>query len=266
MKCQFCGADLKEGAKFCEGCGAKVEENAAVNETAPVVDNQQPYYQPSKKNTGMKVTIIILSIIIVLLLAFGIWFFLIKGDDSSKNKENEIANNDGKGNNTGNNIIDNGGNTVDDNGGNTIDDNGGNSGGNTINDNGGGTNTSSGHTLSCSASAEKEKISVDIQFNDAETEPVKILMSMEMNIDFSEYGVGPESTDLIKQSIEQTTCDASKYDTCVVTVENNKVIVNITSTKEEALEEIVGDYDADEYSLDDVIAEARNSGYSCTRK
>ena len=26
MKCQFCGKDLKENAKFCDGCGAQQEE------------------------------------------------------------------------------------------------------------------------------------------------------------------------------------------------------------------------------------------------
>lgn len=261
MKCQFCGADLKEGAKFCEGCGAKVEGGAVVNEYQPVVNNQQPYYQPPKKNTGMKVTIIILSILIVALLAFGIWFFLIKGDGSSENKGNDISDNGGSGNSIGNNIENNGGNT--------INDNGGNNGGNTINDNGGnnggGINTSSGHIMSCSASAESQTVSVDIQFNDAETRPVKIAMTMEMDI--SAYGLGSESADLIKQSVEQSTCDASKYDTCVVTVSNNKVIVNITATKEEALEEITGGYDEDEeYTLDDVMEAAEDSGYSCTRK
>ena len=43
MKCRKCGAEISEGAKFCENCGAPIE--AEVNETpvtseAPVVNEE----------------------------------------------------------------------------------------------------------------------------------------------------------------------------------------------------------------------------------
>ena len=40
MKCRICGQDLKDNAKFCENCGAKVEIESTPNETFERVDGE----------------------------------------------------------------------------------------------------------------------------------------------------------------------------------------------------------------------------------
>lgn len=46
MKCNICGSEVKDGSKFCENCGAKLEiENKpeeAVNATAPATEENKP--------------------------------------------------------------------------------------------------------------------------------------------------------------------------------------------------------------------------------
>lgn len=55
MKCSSCGADLKNGAKFCQQCGATVTESAASNEYATIsADTNSAYFNSvnSASNTG----------------------------------------------------------------------------------------------------------------------------------------------------------------------------------------------------------------------
>ena len=130
MKCSNCGRELNDGDKFCMGCGTKVEsvvkpektkkeksatepvtvDQVAVNpvavdpvekpvEQVPVYAYQYPQYQPPKKGKGLIITIIIMAVIILAGLIFGLWYFVLRGDDS---KDNNISNNS---NNT--NLVDN---------------------------------------------------------------------------------------------------------------------------------------------------------------
>lgn len=91
MRCIYCGKDLPEGSKFCDGCGAKQE----VQNEMPTSyqDNYQGYYQqggyqPSgnKKNIGLIIGIIVA----VLALIIGIVLFLVLGGkgDSDKTENN----------------------------------------------------------------------------------------------------------------------------------------------------------------------------------
>lgn len=104
MKCNNCGNELKNGTTFCEYCGTKVEGAAP----QPPVNNQVygGYPQPPKSSgTGLKVVIIIMSIIILAGIGLGIWL-LVKdnGKDSGNNSSNNTANT--------NNVVE-GNNTVD---------------------------------------------------------------------------------------------------------------------------------------------------------
>ena len=75
MKCRSCEKDLKEGAKFCQYCGAKSIENGEVKQEVPT---QQPIQQPkavsifdNKKN---KMIIAIVAAILVVAGAFyALW-------------------------------------------------------------------------------------------------------------------------------------------------------------------------------------------------
>ena len=84
MKCLYCGKEIIEGAKFCDGCGKKVEQ--------PVVQQpvQQPVYAyPPKRGKGLVVTVIIMSIIILAGIIFGVWYFVIRDDDKNTASNNQ---------------------------------------------------------------------------------------------------------------------------------------------------------------------------------
>ena len=99
MFCQKCGKKLNKGDRFCDSCGTKVEieekestkQPIAVDkpiETAPKEQYQPyPYYQ-QKSNTGLKVLVIIMGIIILAGVGFGLWYFVIR-DSGSENNTND---------------------------------------------------------------------------------------------------------------------------------------------------------------------------------
>ena len=60
MKCEKCGRELRENAKFCSGCGSKVKE----------------IVQVEKNETGNKVLVIILSIVLLCLKTHGAFLLL----------------------------------------------------------------------------------------------------------------------------------------------------------------------------------------------
>ena len=91
MKCQYCGKDLAEGAKFCDGCGSKVEAQPVYQDYGYNNNNE-----PKKGNNGLKLTIIILIVIILILVGFGVWYFLIKGDGDNGGKEEQNVVTDNK--------------------------------------------------------------------------------------------------------------------------------------------------------------------------
>lgn len=121
MKCPYCGKELAPETKFCDGCGAKMDETPKTINTVPVTDNMQSYsesYQnnPSNnnnKNKGLKITIIILSILLIAGLVFFVWFAFIRDDDKAKkdnddeiaenNKDTDLPNGENNNNNNNNN-------------------------------------------------------------------------------------------------------------------------------------------------------------------
>ena len=86
MRCPYCGREVKEGNLFCEGCGAKLENK-------PVIDPNAFSYQPQyKKNTGLIVTIVILSVLLVAGIIIGVILLTGKSKNSTNNNSNEPYN------------------------------------------------------------------------------------------------------------------------------------------------------------------------------
>ncbi len=99
--CESCGKELEENASFCTGCGAKVgdkeslkekkEETIEIKKEEAVEEKKEPVKK--KRN---KTAIIIASVVAVLvigLIAFLIWFFVIRDDSSPFEKMlKEVAN------------------------------------------------------------------------------------------------------------------------------------------------------------------------------
>ena len=92
MKCVYCGKDLQEGSKFCDGCGAK-QESQNVEPVSYQNDYQQGGYQPSgnKKNVGLIIAIIAIAVVVVGVL---IIFLVTSGGkkDNSDTKDNTNTN------------------------------------------------------------------------------------------------------------------------------------------------------------------------------
>lgn len=91
MKCSYCGKEVIEGSKFCDGCGAKLEGGTSKQE-------EIVYYQPKKSKTGLIVAFIIIGI----LLIAGIIVTIILLNSGGKNNNSNNSNN-GNSNNNNNN-------------------------------------------------------------------------------------------------------------------------------------------------------------------
>ena len=90
MKCKNCGADVKDGAKFCSECGAKIEnaetppkpkdDSKNVEKDNTRVNNSDNKKEESKKeNSGFKKFFsdkknIVISALIAIILVFGIFY------------------------------------------------------------------------------------------------------------------------------------------------------------------------------------------------
>ena len=83
MKCPYCGKEVEEGSKFCDGCGAKLDETREVEKTYDYV-----YEQPKKSKAGLIAAIIIISVLVVAGIIVGI--VLINNGDKEKAKDNKI--------------------------------------------------------------------------------------------------------------------------------------------------------------------------------
>ena len=81
MKCKYCGSDLKDTAKFCDNCGSKTDY---VENKEPVVQSQIIYNYPKNNNSGLKMIIVFLLIVIVGGVGFGVWYF--NQDDKNLNE------------------------------------------------------------------------------------------------------------------------------------------------------------------------------------
>ena len=77
VNCTNCGAALKEGEKFCSGCGAKIEEHEAS------MTRQMPAYtsQPAKK-ANKRLIIGIIAIIAIVIAVFLVLVIFSDGGDS----------------------------------------------------------------------------------------------------------------------------------------------------------------------------------------
>lgn len=98
MFCTKCGKEIKEGQKFCTGCGAPVQavkppqaptapalEQPAQQPTAPVAVEQKPAKQPKppkQKGKGGRVAAIVVGVIALVLIAalLFFWFVVLDGD------------------------------------------------------------------------------------------------------------------------------------------------------------------------------------------
>ena len=229
MKCQYCGKDLTPGSKFCDGCGAKIEEQ---NHQVPMQNTP-----PNKSNTGLKVTIIILSVIIVAGIIFAIWFFLIRDDGSkeSKDKENESSAKTTKKN--------------------TSDDDDDDDDEEDTKTNNKKNTSSSSHKLECSGEMFGSNYSVVIYYdkNDKRAESAEV----EMVMDLDDFGYGLEG--LGESDLEEMICEngETEYDECKVKIRGSKVIVNAKATNPNSLDDISGQ------SLEDARKEFEEQGLTC---
>ncbi len=95
MKCSYCGKDVVDGAKFCDGCGAKMEEEVAVA-PAPVQETQYSYQPSQGGGNGGKIAAIIIAILILLVgIGIGVYFIFFNGKKEEKEKpvENSVVEN-----------------------------------------------------------------------------------------------------------------------------------------------------------------------------
>ena len=106
MFCQKCGKKLNEGDRFCDGCGTKIEageQPVAVDKpiAPPPTGEYQPYpYYQQKSNTGLKVLVIIMGIIILAGVGFGLWYFVIRDSGNENNTSTNTNTNTGFNTNT----------------------------------------------------------------------------------------------------------------------------------------------------------------------
>ncbi len=73
--CTECGKELTHGTKFCESCGAPVDQNAApVQQPEPAVTQTPATPPPPPQKKGIMVLPVLGIIILILVLAAGAWY------------------------------------------------------------------------------------------------------------------------------------------------------------------------------------------------
>ncbi len=84
MFCTHCGAPLRDGAKFCEACGASQPQNRAAKDAAPKREKHPPKEPPApKKRSGAARTVLIAALVLVLALACGFGLFKLFGEKTT---------------------------------------------------------------------------------------------------------------------------------------------------------------------------------------
>ena len=83
MKCSYCGKELSDGSKICDGCGAKID---SVDTQQQDNINGQNNLNLNKSNKSSKLIIIVIILVTLLLIGLGV-FFLINGN-KKESKEN----------------------------------------------------------------------------------------------------------------------------------------------------------------------------------
>lgn len=81
MKCPYCGKDVVEGSKFCDGCGAKLEENTSKEENVV-------YYQPKKSKAGLIAAIIIICLLVITGIVVTVLVLNNKGSKNNSSNNN----------------------------------------------------------------------------------------------------------------------------------------------------------------------------------
>ena len=89
MKCPYCGKEVEEGSKFCDGCGAKLDETKNDEKKYDYVYDSQ-----KKSKAGLVVAIIIISILLITGIILGIVLLTNNGDKSSSNRKEVIKTDD----------------------------------------------------------------------------------------------------------------------------------------------------------------------------
>ena len=80
--CPSCGKELKEGAKFCQYCGNKIQAQTVPPSPPPQQYQQPPTpqpapapMQPKKSKTGLIIGIVAVVVVVVVLLVVMLMFF-----------------------------------------------------------------------------------------------------------------------------------------------------------------------------------------------
>ena len=77
MKCPYCGRELNEGSKICDGCGSQINNQPVSNSYAPIEVKQ-----------GNNFTGIIIIILFLAVAGLLLWFFVFNGSSSDNNTNN----------------------------------------------------------------------------------------------------------------------------------------------------------------------------------
>ena len=94
MVCNKCGTPIKDGATFCQNCGAKVEAPQPIQpaQTVPEQAQQINYYTPEKKHVSVGGWILryLITLIpcvgpIIFIIMLFVWSFDESYDDTSRN-------------------------------------------------------------------------------------------------------------------------------------------------------------------------------------
>ena len=75
MYCRNCGSEIKDGAKFCESCGAKVDMTSTDETANAAAQPAESTKAADNKGNGKRVAIIIGLIVVIAAIIVGIVVF-----------------------------------------------------------------------------------------------------------------------------------------------------------------------------------------------
>lgn len=112
MRCSYCGKELPTGAGFCNGCGARFDNQQMMpnqngmpnynnqnmgyyNQNNQMYQNYGNYnnYQQPKKNNNLKFIIIIIVLVVILVatIIFGGWFLFKNNENNDVKDDQEVV-------------------------------------------------------------------------------------------------------------------------------------------------------------------------------
>lgn len=260
MRCQYCGKENSEASIFCEGCGAKLGANDAQNMNQGYGSPNNNYNQQPKKNTGLIVSIIILSVLLIAGIIVGV---ILLTSGGSKNDNGNSS--------KGNNYSDNGKNYYsdwdddDDYDWDDDDDYDWDDDDDDDDDYNYGykknTNdydrdvTGTSNYLTCKMTeADGQKIDVTFVFDSAQTKLKSYDMTMSIPLDATYKQLGD---DYLESLFESTVCSTGDYDSCEISVEDDQVIIYIEAYTQTNLATYNG------YPKSQLKTYMTNQGYTC---